>query len=166
MSRVEKIIIVVLGLISVSLLGFIIRSWTSQTATAVAAPGPERTAATVTPPLQNAVSPPPTGPLFRAAKAIRANLIDPDSAKVEDVDIIQTPVGDTVPGNFITICGRVNAKNKFGGYVGSKSFIYREVLEEPYQLIIAKTEDADDGQTLFIKSECLKDKLEAEKKMK
>jgi hypothetical protein len=39
MTQIEKIIIVVLGLISVSLLAFILRSWTSQTAPVAAAPG-------------------------------------------------------------------------------------------------------------------------------
>jgi hypothetical protein len=56
MSRIEQIIVVVLCLVFVSLLGFIIRSWTLQGTPAATAPG---TAATVTPPLQNAVSPPP-----------------------------------------------------------------------------------------------------------
>jgi hypothetical protein len=60
MGRIEKIIIVVLGLISVSLLGFIIHTWTSQRSLVAAAPKPEVKAATVTPPLQKAVPPPPT----------------------------------------------------------------------------------------------------------
>jgi hypothetical protein len=63
MTGVEKIIVVVLGLLSLSFLGYIISSYTSQTAPVAAAPGPERTAATVTP----AVSPLPPVPAAQAA---------------------------------------------------------------------------------------------------
>src|SRR4051812_46971414 len=45
MSRIEQIIVVVLGLISVSLLGFIIHTWTSQRGLVAAAPTPELAAA-------------------------------------------------------------------------------------------------------------------------
>jgi hypothetical protein len=147
-TRIEKIIVVVLGLISVSLLGFIIRSWTSQ-----GSPAPGAAAAA-------ANSDAEIRAMTRSAIAIRANLTDPDSARAKDIEVFQT----TNDGKMITICGKVNAKNKFGGYVGFKAFIYREAYAEPYQVIIA--EDDSSNRDAFIKKECLKDKLEAEKKMK
>ena len=39
MTRIEKIIVVVLGLLSLSFLGYMIVSWTSQGTPAAAAPG-------------------------------------------------------------------------------------------------------------------------------
>ena len=43
MTRIEKIIVVVPGLLSLSLLGYMVVSWTSQATPAAAAPGaPEK----------------------------------------------------------------------------------------------------------------------------
>jgi hypothetical protein len=131
MTRIEKIIVVVLGVLSLSFLGYIISSWTSQRTTA--APRPE-VAATVTPPLQNAVSPPPPVPapqaqpsaatqsrpdyFLRAKQAISEGMRDPDSVKFGKLF-----EGTGLSGNQ-TICGEVNAKNGFGGYTGMTPFIY------------------------------------------
>ena len=64
-------------------------------------------------------------------------------------------------GDSVTICGSVNAKNTFGGYVGFRAFIYREIYEEPYQVKIAEDDNENSYGGRYIKSECLKDKREA-----
>jgi hypothetical protein len=53
------------------------------------------------------------GPRVKAKSLVRSALSDPDSAQFRDLGV------DTETGS---ICGRVNAKNKFGGYVGFKPF--------------------------------------------
>lgn len=55
----------------------------------------------------------------RAKRNISDNFKDPDSAKFRDV-IISKP---DVP----TLCGQVNAKNSYGGYVGYKLFLHNAV---------------------------------------
>lgn len=49
-----------------------------------------------------------------AKKAIEENLVDPSSVQYRNI----TAYSENV------VCGEVNAKNKMGGYVGFKSFIY------------------------------------------
>lgn len=50
-----------------------------------------------------------------AKKAIAYTLTDPDSANFREV---------YVAPNEVAVCGQVNAKNSFGGYVGFRRFIY------------------------------------------
>lgn len=50
-----------------------------------------------------------------AKKAISYSLVDPDSAKFREVFIAP---------NQVAVCGEVNAKNSFGGYVGFRKFMY------------------------------------------
>lgn len=50
-----------------------------------------------------------------AKAAVTAKLKDPQSAVFSDVRVSTDPN---------VICGRVNAKNSFGGYVGAKEFRY------------------------------------------
>ncbi|HXA23289.1 MAG TPA: hypothetical protein VNW90_13430 [Acetobacteraceae bacterium] len=52
-----------------------------------------------------------------AEESIRAMLKDPDSADFEHVDTYRTAKGAYVA------CGRVNAKNGFGGYNGYQRFV-------------------------------------------
>lgn len=49
--------------------------------------------------------------IAKAEDAIRAMLKDPESAKFSDVR-----------ANASMVCGKVNAKNSYGGYPGSKRF--------------------------------------------
>lgn len=51
--------------------------------------------------------------LATAKSAILKKLRDPDSAKFSDL-LIKEKV----------VCGKVNAKNRFGGYEGPKGFVY------------------------------------------
>jgi len=52
-----------------------------------------------------------------AIDSIKASLIDPASAQFSDVTI----------SNGSILCGKVNAKNRMGGYNGSKSFSYNGI---------------------------------------
>ncbi len=57
-----------------------------------------------------------SGCLHGSAKdAVRALLIDPDSAKFEDV---------SWAGKGTVTCGFVNSKNVYGGYTGWTAFVY------------------------------------------
>jgi hypothetical protein len=151
MSQIEKIIVVVLGIISVSLLGFIIHTWTSQRTPAVAAPGPAVTAAQAAAPKSAAAqsqpehrqppavvqaqpttqppvivqSKPDNDVLTRAQSATRDILKDPDSAQFSGLVALQNGM-DTV------VCGFVNAKNGYGGYSGRQGFIYSDGIRSSH----------------------------------
>jgi hypothetical protein len=53
--------------------------------------------------------------LAEAKAAVVKRLKDPDSARFSD--LVKT-------GGGYIVCGKVNAKNGFGGYTGAKSFAY------------------------------------------
>lgn len=62
-----------------------------------------------------------------AKRKVPQSLRDPDSAKFRDVFAVATDKGGLV------VCGKVNAKNAFGGYTGYTSFMFNSqitVLEE------------------------------------
>ena len=104
MTRIEKIIVVVLGLLSLPFLSYIISSWTSQTAAAAKADTSAKVNGSV---------------LDDAHAAVQARLRNPGSAQFQYGFIIGT-------GNNRTVCGIVNAKNDFGGYSGYAPFVYHE----------------------------------------
>lgn len=52
----------------------------------------------------------------RAAQAVKARVADPYSAKVTEIRVKSKD----------TVCGKINAKNLFGAYVGSQPFLYIE----------------------------------------
>ena len=104
MTRIEKIIVVVLGLLSLPFLSYIISSWTSQTAAAAKADTSAKVNGSV---------------LDDAHAAVQARLRNPGSAQFQQGFIIGT-------GNNRTVCGIVNAKNDFGGYSGYAPFVYHE----------------------------------------
>ena len=55
---------------------------------------------------------------IKVAKALVAEqLTDPDSAQFRDIEVI-----DKGDGKFV-VCGKVNAKNRMGGYVGYEVFV-------------------------------------------
>src|SRR5262245_59954783 len=56
-------------------------------------------------------------PIEEAKAAVLKTLKDPDSARFTDIKHVYMPGGGWV-------CGRVNAKNGFGGYDGPKVFLY------------------------------------------
>jgi hypothetical protein len=66
-------------------------------------------------------------PVAQAAiDGVKASLVDPNSAMFSDVTIL----------NGSILCGKVNAKNRMGGYNGNKSFVYigsRALVEQDVQ---------------------------------
>lgn len=50
------------------------------------------------------------------ARAFRNSLADPQSAQIDDVQVFVAPNGNRM------ICGKINAKNAFGGYIGFQTF--------------------------------------------
>jgi hypothetical protein len=61
------------------------------------------------------------------------DLIDPDSAQFRNVRFVGTV-------DKPTMCGEINAKNRFGGYVGFRAFMYADsqmVTDEPDQPPVA-----------------------------
>jgi hypothetical protein len=52
-----------------------------------------------------------------AQEAVRNHLKDPDSARFRNVTIIRVEPDGAV------VCGEVNAKNSYGGYVGFRRFV-------------------------------------------
>lgn len=60
--------------------------------------------------------------LASARQAIAAKMKDPDSAKFTDVARRTALNAKEEPTDVV--CGRVNAKNSYGGYTGAKPFVY------------------------------------------
>lgn len=50
------------------------------------------------------------------ARAFKESLADPFSAQVDNVQVFAAPNGNRM------ICGKINAKNAFGGYIGFQTF--------------------------------------------
>lgn len=57
-----------------------------------------------------------------AKQTVSGKLKDPDSAKFGDVKRKTTPNVAGEPTDVV--CGKVNAKNAYGGYTGAKGFVY------------------------------------------
>ncbi len=61
-----------------------------------------------------------------AKKIMTGRLIDPRSLAIRNTS---TKTAKATDGRTVTIlCGEYNAKNRFGGYVGYKTFIYEPVV--------------------------------------
>ena len=60
--------------------------------------------------------------LAAAKQVVTGKLKDPESAKFVDMRRKTTPNMKGEPTDVV--CGRVNAKNGFGGYTGNKPFVY------------------------------------------
>jgi hypothetical protein len=58
--------------------------------------------------------------ILKAENAVRETLSDPEAARFKDISVS----AHLLPGEKPKVCGWVNAKNKFGGYVGFRSFYY------------------------------------------
>lgn len=54
-----------------------------------------------------------------AKSAVRHLLKDPSSAEFEDLKFFPSFLG------FNSVCGKVNARNSLGGYVGARRFIWK-----------------------------------------
>ncbi len=92
---------------------------------------PTPVASQASPPVQTAsdierspgyVRPTDAQALAAAKQKVSGKLKDPDSAKFTDVARKTTPNVAGQPTDVV--CGKVNAKNSYGGYTGAKAFIY------------------------------------------
>lgn len=68
------------------------------------------------------------GPIGEARKAVRAVLIDPDSAQFSDEVVTDHMFIGDKSFDESGVCGFVNAKNRMGGYVGRSPYIYNKTL--------------------------------------
>jgi hypothetical protein len=73
----------------------------------------------------------------KAKKAVSSILIDPDSAKFENV------FKGKVANSY---CGFVNAKNRLGGYTGASAFIYDGAVTS----IISKLPEREDFESYYL----------------
>lgn len=80
---------------------------------------------------QAATEPPPPPPkrnlkpadaMAEARKEVATKLKDPESARFTDVRYLTTPNARGEPTDVV--CGKVNAKNSYGGYAGASGFVY------------------------------------------
>jgi len=58
-------------------------------------------------------------------RSVEAKLIDPSSARFEQIRAAHDPANGR-----LVVCGLVNAKNSFGGYVGRTPFVARQTEGE------------------------------------
>lgn len=82
-------------------------------------------------------------------EALTSQLLDPESAIIEDVVAIDDPQDE----GAVTICGQIRGKNSFGGYAQPQPFL---VMVNPMsellggrQVIAAKIADTDDRAQLL-----------------
>lgn len=68
------------------------------------------------------VRPTDTQALAGARQTVSGKLKDPNSAKFADVKRKTTPNVAGEPTDVV--CGKVNAKNAYGGYTGAKGFVF------------------------------------------
>ena len=84
--------------------------------------------------------------IAKAEQSVKQDLKDPDSAEFSD----ETVKGDPDTG---TVCGRVNAKNSFGGYVGYRKFYFHPTTGKSF---VEASDPADNkGLDLIWKFDCV-----------
>lgn len=84
---------------------------------------------------------------------VRQSLKDPDSAKFGPMQASKRSDG------AVTVCGYVNAKNSFGGYVGMQPFIGL-LSKEPDPVFGVSGMGGTDTKTMVVKSFCKKSGIE------
>jgi len=97
----------------------------------------------------------PKGTVVPLTDEVRANIEtatrrvmkDPDSAQFGEIAGAQTPEGT------INVCGMVNAKNSFGGYVGSRPFFGVYYPRDSYFEFRTMADSASEFQILRIMCE-------------
>jgi|RhiMethySRZTD1v2_1073278.scaffolds.fasta_scaffold431329_3 hypothetical protein len=62
-----------------------------------------------------------------AEKTVTRTLLDPQSAQFDRVRVVQS-------GDRKFVCGWINAKNRFGGYVGRQPFVYEPLIGRHFML--------------------------------
>jgi len=66
---------------------------------------------------------------------VRSSLKDPESARFGEMGAVKTKDGETI------ICGRVNAKNSYGGYTGMTTFMGSYDKKGPH-VVVASDDSA------------------------
>lgn len=69
-------------------------------------------------------------------EALAGALVDPASAQLRNVRVAEL---------MDTICGEVNSKNRMGGYVGYRRFVYIPLTQE---ILIEETDPTDPASTM------------------
>ena len=75
---------------------------------------------------------------------VREDLIDPESARFFDIEAVSSSNG------LVSVCGYVNAKNSFGGYVGKRAF-FGSFRETGFEL---RSLAQDDDTAAQVKNRC------------
>lgn len=97
-----------------------------------------------------------------AEAGVRGDLIDADSAKFRDEGSVQMAwlrrglFGPRTDGPLTMVCGRVNSKNRMGGYSGFAWF-YAAIKDGRY--LWAEVDDATDDQPGFAYAVCKRNGL-------
>jgi hypothetical protein len=92
----------------------------------------------------------PAGQIWEisAQKAVRDALKDPDSARFTDLVLYKQ-------GEVYGVCGYVNAKNSYGGYVGKKLFyVIGAKMQNEYLFFAPKIAGDDDEEEFFQEKFC------------
>lgn len=84
--------------------------------------------------------------LISAQEAAKKNLKDPDSAKFQNLRIADYEGGKVV-------CGELNAKNSYGGYVGFKRFVSGVTSATTYTSS-SKYQNINDASNAGIRAAC------------
>ena len=85
-----------------------------------------------------------------AKQVITDNLKDPDSAKFKNITVYRITNQATGKTEISAICGEVNAKNSYGGYVGFKKFATVMLADKPKVAV----EDGQLGLYPMLKAFC------------
>lgn len=85
---------------------------------------------------------------IKAKAAVVRTLKDPESVRFRDLS--ERPDKDALNRPTIVVCGMVNAKNSYGGYIGFRPFAY---LASTGELMIY-SDDPTAGATLSVRRRC------------
>jgi hypothetical protein len=67
----------------------------------------------------------------KAHAVLAERLFDPSAAMYKEETVVRTKIGEL---STVTVCGQVNGRNRFGGYVGFKRYYYTVV--EPHEPLL------------------------------
>lgn len=71
-----------------------------------------------------------SGDIKKAKETVASQLRDPESAQFRN--IIKTEKTSLLEFGIVTVCGEVNGKNAFGGYVGFQRFVSQPKSDRVY----------------------------------
>lgn len=105
-----------------------------------------------------------------AKNAVKASLVDPDSAEFSDVRVAREPIDpeSESQNQRVFVCGYVNSRNRMGGFAGKTRFVshitllhdfdsyhsgYLAIENRENRLASLATNDSDRPQSLFEESD-------------